>query len=250
MKLAAIVQLLCDQGADCTVISCRNGDMNVHIKISGNNSVVPIQKIVPEAPTTMPSEESEGFSPSGDAEESAENPLTNIVVPREDSVGNRVVANARHNIRKSPVRYTRTRTPMSVQSIDKKYKMNEVRELVRLRAKNLEGAETLHLRNVASQKLGCGNFVNEKLSNKEILVLLSIAEGKSLPQKLEYILKNYNIGEDAKSTMGNLYIKFNMFKRYAMKTECVTRFFGGEVVDLNKSVQYFIDVDSATKSRE
>lgn len=228
LKLAAIIQLLCEEGADCTVISCRNGDMNIHIKVKGSYAY---------------SKNPKELTPNGKK-------LNPIEVPREDSIGNKIVANARRNTRASTLRYTRAKTPGCVQLIDKEYTYPQVRELVRLRDKKLETPEDIHLRCVASQKVGTSDFTAEKLSNKEILVLLSIAEGDSLKKKIEFIQANYLLGEDGKLPFLTIYSKFNEYYKYVTKAECTKHFFEGELVDLNKSVRYFIDIVKYPQSKE
>lgn len=168
-----------------------------------------------------------------------------IEVPR-DIVGNKVLASKANADSTSMAKYTRFRTPKSIQWIDKKATRLEVATLCRLRDKTKSpdvDREFFHLRRVESQKLGEGDFTKNQLSFKEACYLLEQAkigtQGGSMEKKVKWIQDHFEVGPQTSSTFTSF---MNAVGGAVMKSDIAKKFLNGEAVDMNYSLRYYRDV--------
>lgn len=168
-----------------------------------------------------------------------------IEVPR-DIVGNKVIAEKAKSDTVSVAKYTRFRTPKSIQEIDKKATRIEVAVLCRLRDKTKSpdaDREFFHLRRVESQRLGEEDFTKNILSFKEACYLLDQArigtQDGTLEKKVKWIQDHFEVGPQKQSTFVNFMVAV---AGSVMKSDIARQFLNGASVNMNYSLKFYKDV--------
>ena len=141
--------------------------------------------------------------------------------------------------------FQRCHTEKHIQGIDKNWKFHEVMNLVRLRMKReFPSPEDSHSIKVASQQLGVGDFRGFTPSFKEWVCILKDIKLKlekahiraSIDKIVDVIVNEYDVANLKVNYLKNHIYQFN---RWVLPSPIVKKFFDGENVNMNFSVNYF-----------
>lgn len=181
-------------------------------------------------------------------------PAGNITVPRNSDIGNSIVAKRCVSKTANPMRYCRTKTSSNqLRQIDKRYTYQQVEDIVSLRLKKHdEQSEYVDARKVEAQKFGCYNVIQEKISWKEAIVLIDIAENMigqdvTINKLTKFLYDEYHLGFDK---YPSLYQMIVFAKRSVVNTELASRFRNGEEVDMNYSERFFKEIQEKQQEQQ
>lgn len=188
------------------------------------------------------SQEPEIVGPS--IEELPEEEEKPIEVPRDWQAGNAKLAQMATKKGKTSL-FQRCHTEKHIQGIDKNWKFPEVMNLVRLRTKKeFPSPEDSHAVKVVSQQMGVGDFRGFTPSLKEWVCILKDVKLElekahvraSVEKIIEVVLNKYEVANLKVS-----YLRNHLYQliRWVLPSPIAQKFFDGENVNMNFSVNYF-----------